>query len=165
VGDVYGFETGRMRRLLVTIAENLSLLPDISAERQILEQSLAVAEEAKGRQDAAKGDKQLATQQVQTALARAKDAAIQIQKAAVFKLGPRNEKLASFLVAPLRKRGSLAAARLKKQEEELRKQDAALIKKEVELVRRKQATESLREEVELLRKNMDMADPAVLGLS
>jgi predicted RNA-binding protein len=162
VGDDYGSDTGKLRRLLVTIAENLSLLPDISAERQILEQSLAFAEEAKGRQDAAKGDRQLATQQVKTALARAKDAAIQIQKAAVFKLGPRNEKLASFLVAPLRQRGPQSAARLRRQEEELRRQNAALIKKEVELVRRKQATESLREEVELLRKNMDRpaVDPA-----
>lgn len=160
MSDNYGADTGKLRRLLVTIAENLSLLPDISAERQILEQSLAIAEEAKGRQDAARGDSQLATQQVKTALARAKDAAIQIRKAAVFKLGPRNEKLASFLVTPLRKRGPRAAARLQKQEEELRKQDAALIKKEVELLRRRQAAETLRKEVELLRKDMGAVDVA-----
>jgi hypothetical protein len=162
VGDVYGSVTGKLRRLLVTLAENIGMLPDISVERQVLEHSLAAAEEAKGRQDAAKGDRQLATQDVKTALNRAKDAAIQIQKAAVFKLGPRNEKLASFLVAPLRERGSRSAARLKKQEEELRKQDAALVKKEVELIRRKQAAETLRKEVALLRKDMDLGavDPA-----
>lgn len=160
MGDVYGSVTGKLRRLLVTLAENADALPDITAERHVLEQSLATAEEAKGRQDAARGDRQLATHDVKEALERAKDAAIQLQKAAVFKLGPRSEKLATFLVKPLRKRGSLAASRLKKQEEELRKQEADLIKKEMELLRRKQAAESLRKEVELLRKDMGAVDVA-----
>jgi hypothetical protein len=160
MSDAFGAETGRLRRLLVSLAENASLLPDITVERQVLERSLATAEEAKSRQDALKGDRQLATQEMKTALVRAKDAASQLQNAVKFKLGTRNEKLATFLVAPLRKHGSRTAARLRKQEEELRKQDADLVKKELELLRRKQAAETLRKEVELLRKDMGAVEAA-----
>jgi hypothetical protein len=156
--DAFGAETGRLRRLLVSLAENAGLLPDITVERHVLEQSLNTAEEAKSRQDAATGDRQLATQEMKTALVRAKDAATQLQSAVKFKLGARNEKLATFLVTPLRKHGSRAAARLRKQEQELRKQDADLVKKEVELLRRKQAADALRKEVELLRKDMGAAE-------
>jgi uncharacterized protein (DUF3084 family) len=160
MSDAFGAETGRLRRLLVSLAENAGLLPDITVERHVLEQSLITAEEAKSRQDALKGDRQLATQELKTALLRARDAATQLQNAVRFKLGPRNEKLATFLVVPLRKHGPRAAARLKKQEQELRKQDADLVKKEVELLRRKQAAEALRKEVELLRKDMGAVDVA-----
>jgi hypothetical protein len=147
----FGTETGNLKRLLVTAAENAALLPDITAERAVLEQELKSAEEAKARQDAALGEKQLATQQLWDALARAKDAGIQLQNAAKFKLGARSEKLASFQVAPLRKRGSKA-----KTQKLTKAQKAALLKQE---------NEALKQEVELLRKKGEpvpvAAEPAV----
>src|SRR3954447_14924194 len=71
----YGAFTAGLRRLLVALAENVAMLPDISVERAVVEQALSAAEEAKARQDAHKGDKQVATQDLKVALARARDAA------------------------------------------------------------------------------------------
>jgi hypothetical protein len=154
-GNSFGAVTGGLRRLLVALAENAATLPDVTVERHGLEVALTAAEVAKNRQDAAVGNKQLATQELQSALASAKDAAIRLQSAARFALGPRSEKLVVFQVKPLRKRGSRAAARLRKQEEELRKQEAGLLKKEMELRRRKQQTVILKKQVELLRQELD----------
>jgi hypothetical protein len=154
-GRSFGAVTGGLRRLLAALMENAATLPDVVVERLGLELALTAAEEAKNRQDAAVGNKQLATQELQGALATAKDAAIRLQSAAKFKLGPRSEKLVVFQVKPLRKRGSRTAARLRKQEEELRKQEAGLLKKEMELRRRKQQTATLKKQVELLRQELD----------
>lgn len=156
----FGSETGRLRRLLVAVADNAATLPDVATERHNLEQALTTAEEAKNRQDAAIGNKQLATQEVKAALGLARDAALQLQSAARFKLGPRNEKLVVFLVKPLRRRGSRTAAQLKKQEEELQRQEADLAKKEAELRRRRQGAEALRREVQLLRQELEPVETA-----
>jgi hypothetical protein len=125
--------------LLVVVAENAATLPDVTVERTVLEQELGSAEEAKTRQDSATGEKQLATQQLKAALTRAKDAGNQLQNAAKFKLGARNEKLVAFQVAPLRKRGKQKTPRLtKKQKAELMKQENESLKKELELLRSKE---------------------------
>jgi hypothetical protein len=141
-GKEYGTKTGKLRRLLVTVAENAAALPDVSVERAVLESALSAAEDAKARQDASVGEKQLATQQLGTALARAQDAAIQLQNAAKFKLGPRNEKLAAFQVTPLRKRGPRKSAQLQKQAEELQKKENDLLKKQVDLLRKEESAPS-----------------------
>jgi hypothetical protein len=106
---------------------------------------LSSAEEAKTRQDTHIGNKQVATQDMQVALKRAKDAVIQLQNAAKFKLGPRNEKLSAFQVRPLRKHSPRKSAKLKAQEEglklqeeELTKQENDLLKKEIELLKKKE---------------------------
>jgi N-acetyl-beta-hexosaminidase len=146
-----------MRRLLVALEENAGLLPELSVERATLERELGAAEEAKSQQDAFTASRQLATQKMRAALGRAKDAVLQLQNAAKFKLGPRNEKLVVFQVTPLRRRGSRSAARLKRQEEELQKQQASLAKKEEELLQRRDEAAALQMEVERLKKEMGAA--------
>jgi hypothetical protein len=139
-GKQFGATTGSLRRLLVAMAENAATLPDVTVEKTVLEQALGDAEVAKTRQDSALGEKQLATQQLNAALTRAKDAGNQLQNAAKFKLGSRNEKLVAFQVAPLRKRGKQkkAPALTKKQKAELLKQENESLKKELELLRSKE---------------------------
>jgi len=109
-GNSFGDLTGTFQRLLVAVEENKDRLPDVQAEKAALEKSLADAQEAKKRQDLHVSDKQRATQDLAAALARGKDAAIQLRGAAKFKLGPRDEKLVHFQVAPLRKRGARKTA-------------------------------------------------------
>jgi hypothetical protein len=141
-----------MRRILVTLAENAATLPDISVERAVLERELAAVEDAKNRQDACTGGKQRATQDMREAFGRAREAFLQLQSAAKFKLGPHNEKLVSFQVKPLRKRGSRLGVKLKKREEALAEQEAKLQKNEAELAQRKQDADLLKREVELLKR-------------
>jgi N-acetyl-beta-hexosaminidase len=155
IGTTFKAVTSSLRRLLSMVAENAALLPDVSVERSALEKELATAEEAKNRQDAHTGDKQLATQDLNAALERAKDAAIQLRNAAKFKLGAKSEKLASFQVAPQRKRGSRKAAQLKKLEAELQKQQADL-QKQQEAVKAKEA-DVLQKQAELLAKKAEAA--------
>lgn len=156
----YGAFTGKVRRLLVTLSENAATLPDVSVERAILERELTAAEEAKNRQDAFVGGKQRATQELGEALERAREAVMQLQSAAKFKLGPRNEKLASYLVKPLRKRGSRLATQLRKQEEALAKQEAGLLEKEAELIQQREAADLLKREVEILKREMAAKESA-----
>jgi len=153
-----GAETAKMRRILVTLAENAATLPDISAERVVLERELAAVEDAKSRQDSFVGGKQRATQEMREAFGRAREAFLQLQSAAKFKLGPHNEQLVSFQVKPLRKRGARQAVKLKKQEEALAEQEAKLQKKEAELAQQKQDADLLKREVELLKR--EAAQPA-----
>jgi hypothetical protein len=153
-----GAETAKMRRILVTLAENAATLPDVSAERAVLERELTTVEDAKSRQDSFVGGKQRATQEMREAFGRAREAFLQLQSAAKFKLGPHNEKLASYQVKPLRKRGARQAVKLKKQEEALAEQEAKLQKKEAELAQQKQDADLLKREVELLKR--EAAQPA-----
>ncbi len=139
----YGAFTTGLRRLVVAVKENAAVLPDVTAEVATLEAALTAAEDAKSRQDSLRGDRQAATQDMKTALGQAQDAALQLQSAAKFKLGSRNEKLSSFQVVPLRKRGARKSAKLKAQEEALKTQEAELQKQENDL---------LKKEVELLKK-------------
>jgi hypothetical protein len=153
-----GAETAKMRRILVTLAENAATLPDVSAESAVLERELTTVEDAKSRQDSFVGGKQRATQEMREAFGRAREAFLQLQSAAKFKLGPHNEKLASYQVKPLRKRGARQAVKLKKQEEALAEQEAKLQKKEAELAQQKQDADLLKREVELLKR--EAAQPA-----
>jgi hypothetical protein len=110
----YGNTIEDWRRLLVAAKENAELLPDLAVETKALSDLLAGAQEAKSRQDLHASEKQRATQDLQSTLAQGKDLAIQIRGAVKFKLGPRNEKLVQFRVAPLRKRGPRKALAAKK---------------------------------------------------
>jgi N-acetyl-beta-hexosaminidase len=155
IGTTFGAVTGSLRRLLVTAADNAGALPDISLERSALEKELTAVEEAKNRQDAHKGEKQLATQDMKAALVRAKDAGVQLQNAAKFKLGAKSEKLVSFQVAPQRKHGPRKAAQVKKAEAALQKQQADLLKRQ-EAVKAQEA-EVLKKQAELLAKQAELA--------
>jgi hypothetical protein len=141
-----------MRRILVALAENAATLPDISAERAVLERELATVEEAKSRQDAFVGGKQRATQEMREAFVRAREAFLQLQNAAKFKLGPHNEKLASFQVKPLRKRGPRLTAKRKSKQEALAEWEAKLREKEAELSQQRENADLLKREVELLKR-------------
>lgn len=147
-----------MRRILVTLAENAATLPDISVERSTLERELTAVEEAKSRQDAFVGHKQRATQEMREAFGRAKEAVLQLQSAAKFKLGPHNERLASFLVKPLRKRGLRLAVKLRRQEEALAEHEAGLLEKEEELARQRAEADLLKREVDLLKREVAAAE-------
>ena len=155
IGTTFKAVTSSLRRLLAMVAENAAVLPDVSAERSALEKELATADEAKRRQDTHTGDRQLATQDLNAALERAKDAAIQLRNAAKFKLGAKSEKLASFQVAPQRKHGPRKSAQIKKAEAELQKQQAEL-QKQQEAVQAKEA-EVLKMQAELLAKKAEAA--------
>jgi hypothetical protein len=109
----YGNILDGFRRLQVAIQENTSRLPDIGTERVALDTALIQAQEAKSRQDLHTAGKQRATQDLKGAIARGKDAARQIQSAAKFKLGSRDELLIHFQVAPLRKHGPRKTAAAK----------------------------------------------------
>ena len=155
IGTTFKAVTSSLRRLLAMVAENAALLPDVSVERSVLEKELATAEEAKNRQDTHSGDKQLATQDMNAALERAKDAAIQLRNAAKFKLGAKSEKLASFQVSPQRKRGPRKAAQVKKLETAFKKLETAL-QKQQEAVKAQEA-EMLKKQAELLAKRAEAA--------
>lgn len=76
----------------------------IEDERQGLTQVLAEVRALKARQDELTALRQQVTQQLKDAVARGKEAAIQLRAVAKAKFGPRNERLVHFKVAPLRRR-------------------------------------------------------------
>jgi len=137
----FGVTTGELQRLLVTVGENATLLPDVSAEVATLEGALKDAAAAQKLQDDIKGDLQVATEKVKEALSRARDAGMQIRNAARFKLGARNPKLVSFQVTPLRNRGKGKTQKLtKKEQAALLKQENEKLKKELELMQSKEVS-------------------------
>jgi hypothetical protein len=73
-------------------------------ERQSVAQLLAEVRFLKARQDELTALRQQVTQQLKSAVARGKEAAMQLRAAAKAKFGPRNERLVHFKVAPLRRR-------------------------------------------------------------
>lgn len=103
--NTYGDAISDLNRLLGAARDNASQLPDITAVRLELETVLDLAQDAKHRQDLYGSERQRATQDLKTALARGRDAAIQLRSAARLAFGARNEKLVHFRVTPLRKRG------------------------------------------------------------
>jgi hypothetical protein len=80
------------------------LLPSIEAERQVLVQVLADVERLRTRQAELTALKQRATQELREAIERGKEARIQVRSVLRGKVGPKNELLTQFKVAPLRKR-------------------------------------------------------------
>src|SRR5262245_9084048 len=80
------------------------LLPSIEVERQVLVQVLADVERLRTRQAELTALKQRATQELREAIERGKEARIQVRSVLRGKVGPKNERLVQFKVAPLRKR-------------------------------------------------------------
>jgi hypothetical protein len=80
------------------------LLPSIEAERQVLVQVVADVERLRTRQRELTALKQRATQELREAIERGKEARIQVRSVLRGKVGPKNERLVQFQVAPLRKR-------------------------------------------------------------
>lgn len=93
-----------LQRLLEAIDRTPELQTGIEAERQALESSLAEVQNLKVRQDELTALKQETTQQLVDAVGRAKDTAIRVRSIVRGKIGPHNERLVQFNVAPIRRR-------------------------------------------------------------
>jgi len=78
--------------------------PSMEQERQALAQTLAEIQSLRASQAELKALKQRVTQELKAAMARAKEQRTQVQSLAKGKLGPKNERLVHFNVAPQRKR-------------------------------------------------------------
>lgn len=76
----------------------------IEPEFQTLEASLLNLRTLKARQEELTALRQEVTQQLTAAMVNVKEAGIRFRAAVKAKLGPRNERLVHFKVAPLRKR-------------------------------------------------------------
>jgi hypothetical protein len=102
-----------LRGLSARVAENEDVLPTVTAEKDELDKSMDLFDDAQKRQKIYDAEKRKATQDMVTALGRGKEAARKVRLGAKLRLGPRNEKLALFNVAPLRTRAGRKAAILK----------------------------------------------------
>ncbi len=83
---------------------NPEVLPIVQSERDALEQFLGEFETLKGRQEELKALRQEATQKINTIVVQGKELAIRIRSVVRGKIGPKNERLVHFNVAPIRKR-------------------------------------------------------------
>lgn len=92
------------QELLRSTEATPDLLPAIEPERQVLVQVLADVERLRTRQAELTALKQRATQELREAIERGKEARIQVRSVLRGKVGPKNELLTQFKVAPLRKR-------------------------------------------------------------
>jgi seryl-tRNA synthetase len=77
---------------------------EVAKERQGLVSSVSEIKTLKGRQQELTAQRQEVTQQLGSAFQRGKDAAISYRSAVRAKIGPRNERLVQYKIAPLRKR-------------------------------------------------------------
>jgi hypothetical protein len=102
-----------LRGLSARVAENADVLPTVTAEKDELDKSMDLFDDAQKRQKIYDAEKRKATQDMVAALGRSKEAARQIRLGAKLRLGARNEKLSLFNVAPLRTRAARKAAILK----------------------------------------------------
>jgi hypothetical protein len=91
-------------KLLAAVLEHTGSLPNIGAEQAALIQALQEAKELKANQDSFAASRQQATQELQMILDRGREMAMRLRGAVKFKIGPRNERLVQFGIAPLRRR-------------------------------------------------------------
>jgi len=98
-----------LRGLSGRVAENADVLPVVTAEKDELDRSLGLFDDARKRQKIYDAEKRKATQHMVAALDRGKEAARQVRLGVKFRLGARNEKLSLFNVAPLRPRAGRKA--------------------------------------------------------
>jgi hypothetical protein len=77
---------------------------ELAKEREVLDSSLLEIKPLKARQQELTALRQETTQQLNSAFLRGRDAAISYRSAVRAKVGPRNERLVHYKIAPLRKR-------------------------------------------------------------
>jgi hypothetical protein len=90
--------------LLDAIARTPEIAGQVEAERAALEESLHLIRDLRARQQELTGLRQEVTQKLGIALAEGKERAMSFRSVVRGKIGPRNERLVHFKVAPLRKR-------------------------------------------------------------
>lgn len=88
--------------LLAALEENLPDLPNVGEQVTTLRQKLETVKDLKGRQKSLTANRQKVTQDLNAELASGRELVIQLRILAKGQLGPRNEKLVQFGVAPLR---------------------------------------------------------------
>lgn len=96
IGDIWG--------LLEAAERSPDIRASVETELQALSQSYTKIRTLKGRQEELSALRQEVTQQLQAALAEGKENAVIFRSLVRGKLGPRNERLVHYKVAPLRKR-------------------------------------------------------------
>lgn len=96
IGDIWG--------LLEAAERSPDIRASVEAELQALSQSYTKIRTLKARQEELSALRQEVTQQLQAALAEGKENAVIFRSLVRGKLGPRNERLVHYKVAPLRKR-------------------------------------------------------------
>jgi len=96
-------------KLLNASTENAPALPSATAYHATMQDLCDKVKEAKARQDALQAQRQAVTQSLDDLVSQGKDASIRLRGAARIDLGPRNEQLVHFGVAPLRKPAPRAA--------------------------------------------------------
>lgn len=92
------------RTVLGAYDHHAELMAAAAEDRDLLERLLANAERLKSLQDSLQGQRQRATQQLNETFKQGKEAALRIRALARSKLGPKNELLVHFGVAPVRPR-------------------------------------------------------------
>jgi hypothetical protein len=90
--------------LLIAVRENTELLPDIERHRTALELHMESTRQVKTRQDSFAAGRQGATQDLKEMLTKGRELAIRLRGAVKANIGPKNERLVQFGVAPLRPR-------------------------------------------------------------
>jgi hypothetical protein len=88
--------------------------PDVERLRLAVVQELGEVKTLKARQEELTAQKQEVTQKLRAAIERLEDVSIIFRAVVKGKLGPRNERLVQFKVAPLRRRSRSKAAALVK---------------------------------------------------
>src|SRR3954471_7903490 len=90
--------------LLEAMRRSPDLLPHVEEDIALLARLLTEARELKGRQNELAGLRQEVTQRLNEEMGRGKETAIGMRSMIRGKVGPRNERLVQFGIAPLRKR-------------------------------------------------------------
>src|SRR4051812_36076017 len=90
--------------LLEAVRRSPDLLPDVEEDIALLEGLLAQARALKARQNELAALRQEVTQRLNAEMGRGKETAIGMRSTIRGKIGPRNERLVQFGIAPLRKR-------------------------------------------------------------
>jgi len=96
--------------LLAASAEHAARMPGAEDLRQELEQLLAATIALKASQDSAKAARQSRTQELKGMLDRGRELAMRLRGMAKARIGPKNEQISQFGVAPLRQRSRRAKA-------------------------------------------------------
>ncbi len=91
--------------LLAAVRKNLEALPGIEPLFREMERVAAEAKSLKGDQDELQARRQKATQDLKEKIREGRDLAIVLRGIVRSRLGPRNERLVQFGIAPIRKRG------------------------------------------------------------
>jgi hypothetical protein len=90
--------------LLAAAAEHAPIMPEVEDLRAQLEQHATRAKALKVLKDSARANRQGLTQQLDEELVKGREVAMRIRGIAKARVGPKNERIVQFGVAPLRKR-------------------------------------------------------------